>query len=65
MAQIRRVVSHINGRERLEGVQDSVLGRVFGRKEDEVTGDWRKLSNEDLHISGMCRIRNRVANTRL
>ena len=24
-----------------------VLGRVFGPKRDEVTGEWRKLHNED------------------
>jgi hypothetical protein len=26
-----------------------VLRRPFGLKRDEVTGDWRKLSNEELH----------------
>jgi hypothetical protein len=25
------------------------LRRVFGPKRDEVTGDWRKLHNEELH----------------
>jgi len=25
-----------------------VLGRVFGPKRDEVTGEWRKLHNEEL-----------------
>jgi len=25
-----------------------VLRRVFGRKRDEVTGEWRKLHNEEL-----------------
>jgi hypothetical protein len=25
------------------------LGRLFGRKRDEVTGEWRKLHNEELH----------------
>ena len=25
-----------------------VLRRVFGPKKDEVTGDWRKLHNEEL-----------------
>jgi hypothetical protein len=28
---------------------DSVLRRIFGPKRDEVTGDWRKLHNEELH----------------
>jgi hypothetical protein len=26
-----------------------VLRRIFGSKRDEVTGDWRKLHNEELH----------------
>jgi hypothetical protein len=26
-----------------------VLRRIFGPKRDEVTGEWRKLYNEDLH----------------
>jgi hypothetical protein len=26
-----------------------VLRRIFGPKTDEVTGDWRKLHNEELH----------------
>jgi hypothetical protein len=27
-----------------------VLRRIFGPRRDEVTGDWRKLHNEELHI---------------
>jgi hypothetical protein len=27
----------------------TVLKRLFGLKRDEVTGEWRKLSNEELH----------------
>jgi hypothetical protein len=26
-----------------------VLKKIFGPKRDEVTGDWRKLHNEDVH----------------
>jgi hypothetical protein len=26
-----------------------VLRRIFGPKRDDVTGDWRKLYNEELH----------------
>jgi hypothetical protein len=26
-----------------------VLRRIFGPKRDEVTGEWRKLKNEELH----------------
>jgi hypothetical protein len=34
----------------LEVFENRVLRRVFGPKRDEVTGAWRKLHNEDLHI---------------
>jgi hypothetical protein len=27
-----------------------VLRRIFGPKRDEVTGEWRKLNNEELRI---------------
>jgi hypothetical protein len=27
-----------------------VLRRIFGPKRDEVTGEWRKLHNEEFHI---------------
>jgi len=27
-----------------------VLSRIFGPKRDEVTGEWRKLCNEELNI---------------
>jgi hypothetical protein len=30
--------------------QNRVLRRIFGPSRDEVTGDWRKLHNEDLHF---------------
>jgi hypothetical protein len=28
-----------------------VLGRISGPKRDEMTGDWRKLHDEELHNS--------------
>jgi hypothetical protein len=34
---------------RLKVCENRVLRRVFGPKRDEVTGDWRKLHNEELH----------------
>jgi hypothetical protein len=36
-----------------------VLRRIFGQKRDEVTGEWRKLHNEELHnlYSSPCIIR--------
>jgi hypothetical protein len=33
---------------RLRVFEDRVLMRIFGRKMDEVTGEWRKLHNEEL-----------------
>jgi hypothetical protein len=29
--------------------ENRMLRRIFGPKRDEVTGDWRKLHNEELH----------------
>jgi hypothetical protein len=29
--------------------ESRVLRRVFGPKREEVTGDWRRLHNEELH----------------
>jgi hypothetical protein len=29
--------------------ENRVLRRIFGSRRDEVTGDWRKLHNEELH----------------
>jgi hypothetical protein len=34
---------------RLRVFENRVLGRIFGPKRDEVTGEWRKLHNEELH----------------
>jgi hypothetical protein len=33
---------------RLRVFENRVLRRIFGPKRDEVTGDWRKLHNEEL-----------------
>jgi hypothetical protein len=30
--------------------ENSVLRRIFGPKRNEVTGEWRKLHNEDLNV---------------
>jgi hypothetical protein len=30
--------------------ENRVLRRISGPKRDEVTGEWRKLHNEELHI---------------
>jgi hypothetical protein len=29
--------------------ENRVLRRIFGPKRDEVTGEWRKLYNQELH----------------
>jgi hypothetical protein len=34
---------------RLRVSENRVLRRIFGPKRVEVTGDWRKLHNEELH----------------
>jgi hypothetical protein len=34
---------------RLRVFKNRVLRRIFGPKRDEVTGEWRKLHNEELH----------------
>jgi hypothetical protein len=33
-----------------------MLRKIFGSKREEVTGDWRKLHNEDLH--DLCCLQN-------
>jgi hypothetical protein len=42
--------SHIIGRgTQTEGIREGVVRRIFISKKDELTGDWRKLRNEELH----------------
>jgi hypothetical protein len=33
----------------LKVFENRVLRRIFGPKRDDVTGEWRKLHNEELH----------------
>ncbi|KAJ4431761.1 hypothetical protein ANN_20366 [Periplaneta americana] len=35
--------------QRLRVLENNVLRKIFGAKRDEVTGEWRKLHNTDLH----------------
>jgi hypothetical protein len=42
------LVSSVMGRMQIE-FQNRVLRRIFGRKKNEITEDWRKLHNEELH----------------
>jgi uncharacterized membrane protein len=46
---VRNFVSDIEKEHRLRVFEKRVLRRIFGPKRDEVTGDWRKLHNEELH----------------
>jgi hypothetical protein len=34
---------------RLRVFENRMLSRIFGFKRDEVTGEWRKLQNEEPH----------------
>jgi hypothetical protein len=34
---------------RLRVFENKVLRRIFGAKRDEVTGEWRRLHNEELY----------------
>ena len=34
---------------RLRVIENRVLGRIFVPKRDEVTGEWRKLNNEEIN----------------
>jgi hypothetical protein len=36
-------------KHRLRVFENRVLRRIFGPKRDEVTGEWRKSHNEELH----------------
>jgi hypothetical protein len=39
----------IRDEHRLRKFENRVLRRIFGPKRDEVTGEWRKLHNEELN----------------
>jgi len=39
---------------RLRVFENRVLRRIFGPKRDEVTGEWRKLHNEELNDLILC-----------
>jgi hypothetical protein len=43
------VVDGLREEHRLRVFENRVLRRLFGPKRDEMTGDWRKLHNEELH----------------
>jgi hypothetical protein len=39
----------LRGEHRLRVFENRVLRRIFGPKRDEVTGEWEKLHNKELH----------------
>jgi hypothetical protein len=39
----------LRAEHRLRVFENRVLRRIFGPKRDEVSGEWRKLHNEELH----------------
>jgi hypothetical protein len=43
------LVSTLREEHRLGVFENKVLRRIFGPERDEVTGEWRKLRNEELH----------------
>ena len=43
------MVAHIEGGTKLRVFENRVLRGIFGSKTDEVTGEWRKLHNEELN----------------
>jgi hypothetical protein len=40
----------LRGEHSLTVFENRVLRRIFGPKRDEVTGEWRKMHSEELHI---------------
>jgi hypothetical protein len=49
MIAIKKFSFQVDGEHRLRVFENRVLRRIFGPKKDEVTGEWRKLHNEQLH----------------
>jgi hypothetical protein len=43
------LVCHIERQAQTEGDENKVLRRKFGYKRDEVTGEWRRLHNEEVY----------------
>jgi hypothetical protein len=41
---------------KLRVFENKVPRKIFGPKRDEVTGEWRKLHNEELMICTLCQV---------
>jgi hypothetical protein len=37
-------------KHRLRVFENRVLGKIFGPRKDEITGEWRRLKTEDLYV---------------
>jgi hypothetical protein len=46
---VKRGTSHLRRDHRLRVFENRVLRRILGRKRDEVTGERKKLHNEEFH----------------
>jgi uncharacterized membrane protein len=40
---------NLSSQNKLRVFENGVLGKIFGPKKDEVTGEWRRLHNEELY----------------
>ena len=54
------LVSHVEKQHRLRLFENNVLRKIFGAKGDEITGEWRKLHNSELHA--LCSSPNIIRN---
>jgi hypothetical protein len=43
------LVADIEGGTQSKGFENTVLRRIFWPRRDEITGEWRKLHNEELN----------------
>jgi hypothetical protein len=46
---VKHGISHSGKKHRLRINKQSLLKKIFGPKREEVTGDWRKLHDEEPH----------------
>jgi len=46
---VLNLVADIEGGNNLRVFENMVLRRLFGPRRDEITGEWRRLHNEELN----------------
>jgi hypothetical protein len=49
MPPVQKYISDMQLKLKLRVFENRVLRRIFGPKRDEVTGEWRRLHNEELN----------------